>query len=577
MAELTKTEIYAIMPLLSKTVYNLSYHCTGLLPCLIVALGMATSPALADRGSLDQTLDREFDRQVDWASHDLGISALAQLPSPGPTPAVVPPAGYPGAPWNGNQGPGAGMPYPAYPMTPPTGQWVMVWLPYGPGMSPGAEAPGPGGYVPAWVPPAGAFPSYGQPGTGTPPLPAGQPYAAPMIPWGYSPAPQFPVGQSSPPPRTPWDHSAVAQFPGYSPPAASAPPPEHWQGGNTVPLETWQAGASPPPLSSTANAIAGSPPLADLDGEALTAPNLNLQGLYVLQGDQSSARVRLSGDTFLTPNVLVGGALDLTTGPDLTNQDGVQLTELYLATALPGAPGVRFRLGQLDLTSYFDRNSFAKDIARDFFNATFHTNPALIAGANATASRPGGVVQWAVTDNITANAAVFSSSPSISDFALDGFAGEVGLRTGDLIVRGTYISSRDTQFQGTGDRLEGYGVNAEWFIPQANIGLFGRYGRLNNSTLGFAGDTYSFGVNALDVFMPNDRLGLAYGRNLPTSVQPGRSPDVLEAFYDFEVTPNIRLGLTFQQRDQFRESYAGFRIRGNVNLLPGHSFQGGGL
>ena len=236
-------------------------------------------------------------------------------------------------------------------------------------------------------------------------------------------------------------------------------------------------------------------------------------------------------------------------------------------------PGLRFRLGQLDLTSYFDRNSFAKDISRDFFNSTFQTNPALIGGANSTASRPGGLMQWAITDDIALNAAVFSSSGAITDFALDGFAGEVGFRTGDLVLRGTFITSRDTGFQGTGGRLDGYGLNAEWFIPNANLGLFGRYGHLNNGTSGFSEDTYSVGLNLLDVFMENDRLGLGYGRNLSTAVASGRSPDVLELFYDFEVIPNIRLGFTFQQRDQLQESYAGFRIRSDFNLLPGRSLQ----
>ncbi len=302
--------------------------------------------------------------------------------------------------------------------------------------------------------------------------------------------------------------------------------------------------------------------------DPITEPNLDLQGLYVLQGDRSSARARLSGEAFLTPNLMVGGALDLVTGPDLTDDDGVDLTELYLATSVPGAPGLRFRLGQLDLTSYFDRNSFAKDIGRDFFNSTFHTNPALIAGANATASRPGGLVQWTVTDDIALNAAVFSSSSDITNFALDGFAGEVGFRTGNLILRGTFLTARDSQFQGSGGRLDAYGVNAEWFIPEVNIGLFGRYGHLNNSGTGFSGDTYSFGLNALDVFMENDRLGLGYGRNLETFTVESKTPDVLELFYDFEITPNIRLGFTFQQRDQLQESYAGFRVRGDLDLLP---------
>ncbi|TVQ06847.1 MAG: hypothetical protein EA368_15950 [Leptolyngbya sp. DLM2.Bin27] len=380
--------------------------------------------------------------------------------------------------------------------------------------------------------------------------PAGVPLGVPTLPAGTVPG-------------------AVPPLPG----AAAA-----W--GQTAPLPPVAAGTYLP--SGTPSGLLGQasgfevPPLAPegaIAPASLPEPNLNLQGLYVLQGDQSSARARLSGDAFLTPNLVVGGALDLVTGPDLTANDGVQLTELYLATAFPGAPGLRFRLGQLDITSYFDRNSFAKDSSRDFFNPVFQTNPAIIGGANATASRPGGLVQWAVTDDITLNAAVFSSAGNITDFALDGFAGEVGFRTGDLILRGTFITSRDTGFQSTGGRLDAYGVNAEWFLPQANLGLFGRYGQLNNSGSGFSGDTFSLGFNLFDVFMEDDRLGLGYGRNLATAAVDGRTPDALELFYDFELLPNLRLGFTFQQRDQFQESFAGFRLRSDFNLLPGRSLE----
>ena len=314
---------------------------------------------------------------------------------------------------------------------------------------------------------------------------------------------------------------------------------------------------------TTASALdAGAP------GQPLTEPTLNLQGLYILQGDRSSARARVTGTTFITPNLMVGGTVDFVTGPDLTNSDGIQVTELYLAASVPNRPELRLRIGQLDLTSYFDRNSFAKDISRDFFNSTFHTNPALIAGANATASRPAGLVQWSVTDDITLSAAAFSSAPNLSDFALDGFAGEVGFRTGNLILRGTYVSAKDTEFQGTGERLQSYGVNAEYFFPDANLGLFGRYGHLDNNAAGLSTDTYSVGMNLLDVFMQEDRLGLAYGRNLDTFAADGQTPDVLEAFYDFELLPNIRAGFTFQQRNSFTESFLGFRVRGDLNLLP---------
>lgn len=424
--------------------------------------------------------------------------------------------------------------------------WGAVPSPYGYGAAPASPQMAPGSY--------GAVPVYTQ-------IPPGYGYSAAPV-YQTAPTPAFngsTAGAMPPLPGATWGQPPL-------PPVVPGTylPPENPSG--SLPLGQGFVGQSSG-LEGTSFApeAAIAPPLPE--------PNLDIQGLYVLQGDNSSARARISGDAFLTPNLLVGGALDLVTGPDLTNRDGVQLTELYLATSVPGAPGLRFRLGQLDLTSYFDRNSFSKDISRDFFNAVFQTNPALIAGANATASRPGGLVQWAVTDDITLNAAVFSSAANITDFALDGFAGEVAFRTGDVILRGTFLTSRDTEFQNTGGRLDAYGVNAEWFIPQANLGLFGRYGQLNNSGSGFSGDSYSFGFNLFDIFMEDDRLGLGYGRNLSTAAVNGRTPDALELFYDFELMPNLRLGFTFQQRDQFQESFAGFRIRSDFNLLPGRSLE----
>ncbi|WOD38619.1 carbohydrate porin [Nodosilinea sp. E11] len=505
---------------------------------------------------------------------------------PMPEPVVAPAIGSPGP---GAYYPAA-VPYPG-------GMWVMVWMPYGMPVAAPGTSPLPPGAVPTWPQPApgmyGVMPALSSPGM----APQGYPIAGGAVPWGtasvpygyappgYGAAQAFPalpayqgVAQPFPTALPPYAQGNPAMTAPLAavPPLQSAAPTAQWPAplpagpvGTYLPPETPSLGA----LVGQNSAVEGLPPAPAIAGQSVPEPNLNVQGLYVLQGDRSSARARLSGDMFLTPNLLVGGALDLTTGPDLTSRDGVQLTELYLTTALAGAPGLRFRLGQLDLTSYFDRNSFAKDISRDFFNPVFQTNPALIGGVNNTASHPGGLVQWAVTDDITLNAAVFSSAGDITDFALDGFAGEVGFRTGDLIVRGTFATTRDTAFQGTGGRLDAYGVNAEWFIPQANLGFFGRYGRLNNSGSGFSGDTYSLGLNVVDVFMDNDRLGLGYGRNLATAVAPGQSPDALELFYDFELMPNLRLGFTFQQRDQFRESYAGFRIRSDWNLLPGRSLE----
>ncbi|MBI4782668.1 MAG: porin [Oscillatoriophycideae cyanobacterium NC_groundwater_1537_Pr4_S-0.65um_50_18] len=322
---------------------------------------------------------------------------------------------------------------------------------------------------------------------------------------------------------------------------------------------------------------------------ALTPPTLRIQGVYIYEGGESAARARFSGVYPLTRNVQVGGAIDITTGSfSENNEDGVSINELYLATSLDGLPNLRFVVGQLDLTSYFDRNSFAKDRASQFFNPVFQTNPALVASG--IGSRPGALLNWSVTDNLEARAAVFSSDRSISDFSLDGFAGEVGLRLGDnFIIRGTYATGRDggsgTSFREVGqvrrgndfglregDREESYGVNAELFIPSLSLGLFGRYGRYDNQEIDLGGDTYVFGLTFLDLFMLNDRLGLGYGRELSNDrlrrdAGNGLS-DAAEIFYDFEAFPNLRLGLTFQALDGFSETIAGVRVRTEFDLLP---------
>ncbi|MBW4648993.1 MAG: hypothetical protein KME06_09845 [Kastovskya adunca ATA6-11-RM4] len=323
---------------------------------------------------------------------------------------------------------------------------------------------------------------------------------------------------------------------------------------------------------------------------ALNEPSLQLQGVYLLQGDDSSARARLAAVYPLTPRVLAGATLDLTDGTafDDSRGQGLQLNELYLATSLQDLPNLRFVIGQIDLTSYFDRNSFAKDGATHFFNPVFQTNPAL--SATGIAPRTGALVNWTLTDNIEAKAAVYSSARNIGGFTLDGFAGEVGIRYGNAIIRGTYAASRDAGlndgFQGIfqlprgddrfgileSDREESYGVNAEVFVPNLNLGLFGRYGRYENQALGLGGDTFNFGVSFLDLFTPEDRLGIAYGRALSNEQlrqQAGiERPDVLEVFYDFRFLSNLRLGFSVQQRNDFSETVLGVRVKTEFDVTP---------
>ncbi|HZG38825.1 MAG TPA: hypothetical protein VEZ50_09110 [Nodosilinea sp.] len=314
------------------------------------------------------------------------------------------------------------------------------------------------------------------------------------------------------------------------------------------------------------------------------------QAAYLQQGDEGSARLRVGGIYVLSPSVFAGATVDLSTGQAFsdTDQTGLSLSELYLTASPANLPELRFTVGLMDLTSYLDRNSFAKDSLTHFFNPVFQTNPAL-ATAN-VASRPGALVNWTPVDAVSLTATTFSASRDLGSFALDSFAGEVGVRFGNAIVRGTYVTSTDAgrrdgfseifaidrgngQFGPLpGDRETGFGLNAEAFIPNLKLGFFGRYGWYTNQTLGASGQTYSLGVNGLDVFMPGDRLGLGYGRQLSNSdlrqASGGPTPDVWELFYDAQIIENLRAGVSVQQRNAFSETYLGFRVRYDLMWNP---------
>ena len=406
------------------------------------------------------------------------------------------------------------------------------------------------------------------------PPPPFQGQAVPTFPGGYPAA--YPIGNQGTPVLAPLQFQQAQQPTYFTPGAANQLTPTAPYPGN--------------PLTAPA-ALLGAPGQESLARRApITSPSIQLQGGFIYQGDDFSGRARVSVIYPFSPNVLIGGILDFASGPAITstNEEGVNLNELYLAASLDDLPNLRLLVGQLDLTSYFDRNSFAKDSLTHFLNPVFQTNPALAAAA--IGSRPGALLNWSLSDNLEVKAAAFSSDRSITDFALDGFAGEIGFRTGNFILRGTYTSSVDggqrSGFQEAfsvtrqdggfgvqdGDREDAYGVNAELFIPDLNMGLFARYGQYTNQDLDLKGDTYSAGVNFLDLFTPGDRLGVGYGRSLSNDrlrVQAGTEmPDVLEVFYDLQLQRNLRMGFSFQQLNEFSESVAGIRVRADFDVSP---------
>ena len=339
------------------------------------------------------------------------------------------------------------------------------------------------------------------------------------------------------------------------------------------------------PLSGTETLPDGtSGEVAELEDGPLTPPSLKLQTAAIQEGNDFSARARVYGHYFLESNVAVVGAVDLSTGDAFSDTDstGFNISELYVVASPSDLPSLRGAVGLIELSSFFDRNSFAKDSLTHFINPVFQTNPAL--ATTQLESQPAALFHWRPIDEVILKAAAFSSG-GFDDLDFDAVAGEVGVNLGNLIVRGTYVSSTDNgdrdgireSFQinrngvfgpREGDREVAYGINAEWFIPELNAGLFGRYGHQRNADLDISGDTYSFGVNFLDLFIDDDRFGVGYGRELSDDDRrQGDRPDVLETFYDIRLAPNARAAVSLQFRDEFSETVLGFRVRADWDLL----------
>lgn len=370
--------------------------------------------------------------------------------------------------------------------------------------------------------------------------------------------------------------------------SAPPPPPPPPLAPSMEPLPMPPTATPTPAEPIAARPTAESPVLAQERAPFEGQPQLRLDGIYLQQGESGSPRVRFSGVYPINRQALIGGAVDIAAG-DIFRSD---INELYLAVApFIDDPNLRFVIGQNDVTSYFDRNSFAKDNGTHFFSPVFQTNPAL-AAAGIGGSRQSAIMNWTIADNLDTRVMVFSSSPYIGDFALNGVAGEVAYRTGNAIVRGTYVAGIDGGTQTTfpeafslirsdgengvafNDREEAYGINAEWFLPESNIGLFGRYGFYRNRTLGLGASNWAIGLNIFDLFMEDSRFGLAYGYGL--SNRQAREalglprPDVLETFYDFRAMGDFRVGLSLQSRNAFSETEFGFRIKTGFDLLGGN-------
>lgn len=152
-----------------------------------------------------------------------------------------------------------------------------------------------------------------------------------------------------------------------------------------------------------------------------------------------------------------------------------------------------------------------------------------------------------------------------------------------MLARLTFVTGRDTGVSTfrendrllrpirPGDRVTAFGLNGEAFFPEIRLGAFFRYGYYRSEVTQVDADHFSLGVNLLDIFRPDDRLGVGYARALSNAnfLLPGeRTPDVLEVFYDLKVRDRIRVGFSAQAQDGFSRGVFGVRAKLDFPLLP---------
>ena len=342
---------------------------------------------------------------------------------------------------------------------------------------------------------------------------------------------------------------------------------------------------APPPLPLLDSTLSQS--AQDLQAQQVPPPpppqlTLDAQvGLQATSAQGLAGRLGTVTRYTLGSNTVLGLDVDFIAG-SLFGPGGIDVKQLFIAQSIPGLENLRFLGGKLDLTAIFDRNSFAKDNLTHFFNFNFGTNPALVAGG--LGAKPALVADWLISDELSVKIAPFASQFVGDVFQFDSLAGEVAFRFQEnYVARLTFVTGRDTGVSTfrendrllrpirPGDRVTAFGLNGEAFFPEIRLGAFFRYGYYRSEVTQVDADHFSLGVNLLDIFRPDDRLGVGYARALSNAnfLLPGeRTPDVLEVFYDLKVRDRIRVGFSAQAQDGFSRGVFGVRAKLDFPLLP---------
>lgn len=243
------------------------------------------------------------------------------------------------------------------------------------------------------------------------------------------------------------------------------------------------------------------------------------------------------------------------------DSDTVHLTQVYYEHSF--GPGLVVSAGQLDITGYFDTNSFANNERTQFLANTFVNNPAVEFGGTDNFYSPGVRVTWWPVENVDISVGAFEGNGDYVD-AFDNpfymaelnFALKPAGREGNYRVYYWNRQGRsDSELANTADpdntglikaENKGFGVSIDQMVTE-NLGVWLRAGEQSKKVAQFNAHL-SLGVNISGAAFgrPDDSIGLGVGssrmskvyRDYKKSQDPAFDDSIetyMEAYYSISV------------------------------------------
>ena len=224
----------------------------------------------------------------------------------------------------------------------------------------------------------------------------------------------------------------------------------------------------------------------------------------------------------------------------LQQQNQLNLREAWLRTEF-FQQRLALTAGYLDLTNYFDRSTVANDETTQFISDALVNNQMLGLSSNGT----GFALEYDPKNIFTFRFGLQQSNPdatSLSDslYSLSEVAATV---TPFSLPEGHYrLWFRANN--GAVESKKAVGISLDQKITPV-VSLFGRYGSQDLEGISERDNYWSAGVGFSQgaVFNPHDSWGIGYSK---MDLVSGDKEDLVEGYYNFELTERLRLSFTLQ-------------------------------